>query len=149
KIKQETEALTSSYASNKTEINSLVSEYEKLNAKAQSGGLSAEEEERYKDVVQQLSELMPSVVESIDSKGNAHLRSADAIKEEINYLEKLNSLEASNFVESFSDELDEINDKISQTKLRIREIENEPIGTGRSTLSIEKKDNLTAEEQIA
>ncbi|GJM68130.1 hypothetical protein HMSSN036_03460 [Paenibacillus macerans] len=42
-----------------------------------------EQEQKYTDLVERLSDLMPNLVDSIDDKGNKHLKNAEAIKERV------------------------------------------------------------------
>lgn len=64
-------------------LSSLEEEYDTLNKKFQSGNLNTEESERYRDIVQQIAEISPSLVEGYDAEGNAIIRKNDALKESI------------------------------------------------------------------
>lgn len=64
-------------------LSSLEEEYDTLNKKFQSGDLNTEESERYRDIVQQIAEISPSLVEGYDAEGNAIIRKNDALKESI------------------------------------------------------------------
>lgn len=79
------------YNKHGNEINSLVDEYEILNKKmeANKDAMSDEELARYNELVNDLQTMLPQVVDHIDENGKAHLRSADAIREEVEWVEKL------------------------------------------------------------
>lgn len=64
-------------------LSNLEQEYDTLNKKFQSGNLNTEESERYRDIVQQIAEISPSLVEGYDAEGNAIIRKNDALKESI------------------------------------------------------------------
>lgn len=64
-------------------LSSMEEEYDTLNKKFQSGNLNTEESERYRDIVQQIAELSPSLVEGYDAEGNAIIRKNDALRESI------------------------------------------------------------------
>lgn len=64
-------------------LSSLEQEYDTLNKKFQSGNLNTEESERYRDIVQQIAEISPSLVEGYDAEGNAIIRKNDALRESI------------------------------------------------------------------
>ena len=49
-------------------------------------GSRSEKDEEYLKVQQDLYNILPSVADSIDDTGQAHLKSADAIREEIDAL---------------------------------------------------------------
>lgn len=75
--------IASQWSTHKERIAALVNERSKLDTTDQ----------RYLEVTNELAELMPSLVDHIDEKGNKHLKSADAIKEELAYAEKLADLQ--------------------------------------------------------
>lgn len=72
-------------------INDLIDEYDALNKKMESNkdAIGDEELARYNELVNDLQTMMPQVVDHIDENGKAHLRSVDAIKEEVEWVEKL------------------------------------------------------------
>ncbi|WP_168122030.1 hypothetical protein [Paenibacillus sp. HB172176] len=84
-----------SFSKQKDKILELVDSYTYLQNTTKNGSLFAnsEEEEKYKDTIEQLSKLMPSLIANVDEQGNVHLKNANAIKEEIAYSEKLSNLE--------------------------------------------------------
>lgn len=109
------DAIRDSYSNHKAKIDELVATYSKLSAATNNGKAfaDADQESQYKDTIQQLSELMPSLVESVDEKGNAHLKSADAIKQEIEYAQKLARLKENQDVldakDTFNDQAKQLN----------------------------------------
>lgn len=82
--------LVQTYTSQKDQIEQLVQTYTKLD---KIRNRTDEQEQRYLEVQNQLNELVPTLTDHIDDKGQAHLKNADAIKEELNYLERLTQLE--------------------------------------------------------
>lgn len=98
KLKEEQKAvearqntITESWGNQKEKVSELLSEYERLSNVTNGGKtfFNEEQEEKYKNVIQTLSELMPNLVASINEKGEAHLKSTEAIKGEIEYAEEL------------------------------------------------------------
>ncbi|MFO1442788.1 phage tail tape measure protein [Bacillus sp. Bva_UNVM-123] len=121
KLREETDKLVTSYKDNEMQIQSLVSRYEQLDSQVKSGNLVKTDEE-YLKVQQELYTLLPSVAESVDEKGQAHLRSASAIREELGYLKELSRVDAEKFITNFQSNLSELNDKISETQNKLNEI---------------------------
>ncbi len=72
------------YKDNKAALTSLEEEYNTLSKgvdrNGKNIGLSAEQYERYKEVAQEIADISPEVVESVDIEGNVILKD-DAIKE--------------------------------------------------------------------
>lgn len=64
-------------------LSDLESEYDILNEKFQSGNLNTEESERYRDIVQQIADISPELVEGYDAEGRAIIRKNDALRESI------------------------------------------------------------------
>lgn len=94
-FEQQQQSIADNWSSNKDQITELVGLYEELDAATRGGTKfeSADQEAKYKDTVEQLSKLMPSLVKSVDAKGNAHLKNIQAMKDEIAYAEKLEDLQ--------------------------------------------------------
>lgn len=115
RIMETKKELVDSYKKEGKEIDKLVEQYAVLNKKVKDGSKS-ENDEEYLNIQNELAELMPSLVDHIDEKGNAHLRSADAIKQEVSQLKELSKLEAGSFLDSYMDNVDEIDKKIKKQK---------------------------------
>ncbi|WP_318247529.1 phage tail tape measure protein [Cytobacillus kochii] len=122
-VKDELDKLSRTYSDNELQINALVGKYEELENKVNSGSLSANDEE-YLGVMQDIYELLPNVAESVDDKGQAHLRSADAIKKEIGYLKDLSMIDAEKFITDFQSKLTDLNKQIQETQDQLDEISN-------------------------
>ncbi|MFC3749258.1 phage tail tape measure protein [Paenibacillus sp. GCM10012306] len=106
--------IANSWSTQSAKINALVGEYERLNQLTQNGMVFAdvEQENNYRQIVEELATLMPNLVESIDDKGNKHLKNADAIKEELIYAEELAKLNQNQKVldaeSTFKEKIDEV-----------------------------------------
>lgn len=85
RMNKNTEAITS----NKEQTEDLITKYNELTKARNSGNWDSENEKEYLQVQQQLGDLFPSLIESIDSTGQYHLKTKDAINEEIKATEKL------------------------------------------------------------
>ncbi|CAH0122566.1 hypothetical protein PAE9249_05138 [Paenibacillus sp. CECT 9249] len=88
--------LAESWTNHKDSILELIDTYNQLNGATNNGSvfISLEQEEAYKDTVEQLSVLMPNLIESVDDKGNKHLKNANAIQDELERTEKLAEAQA-------------------------------------------------------
>lgn len=120
-IKDQLNELKSTYSENETQIKSLTSQYEELQNKVKSGVIS-ENDEKYLEVQTQLGELLPSTISYIDEKSQAHLRSADAIREELGYLEDLTKIEAEKYITNFQNQIGDLNDAIDENQAKLAEI---------------------------
>lgn len=108
-LEERNNQLVETFVEQKNEINSLIKEYNKL---SQINNRSFEEEQRYLDIQNQLSQILPSLTAKIDSKGQAHLKSAEAIKEEVEQIEglvnKQRELQAAQTERTTKDRINEI-----------------------------------------
>jgi soluble lytic murein transglycosylase-like protein/peptidoglycan hydrolase-like protein with peptidoglycan-binding domain len=142
-LKQEADKLANSYSSNEEKIQSLADKYEQLSNEV-SKGLRSENDKEYLQVQQELYELLPTLADHVDKKGQAHLRSADAVRKEIENIKELSKLESASFVENFDKEIDKVNDNINKLQDKIKNIKNPTLPSG-VTLT---NDNPTAKQQL-
>ena len=149
KIKNEAKNLADTYNLHKDRIHQLVDSYDKLSNQVSKGEISKDDKE-YLTVQQELYELLPHLAERVDEKGQAHLRSADAVKKEIEYLKELSQLENQKFIDNFIDNIQDINEKISETEQKIRNIKHEMSSQDDTAFSISlPKAKLSSEDLIA
>lgn len=89
--KQMSQEAVEAYNAQGQDVGSLVDRYEELNAAMRNNAdaLSTEEQREYVDVVGQLQTIIPASVDYIDAQGQAHLRSADYIREQVGAVEEL------------------------------------------------------------
>lgn len=89
--KQVSEQALDVYNNHGNDLSKLVDEYELLNRKMQENkeSMSVDETRRYAELVNELQTALPQVVDHVDANGEAHLKSADAIRDEIGWVEKL------------------------------------------------------------
>ena len=144
-IKQEAEQLANTYATNEEKIQSLTDQYEKLSNEVQKG-LRSENDEEYLKVQSELAQLIPTVVDHIDSKGQAHLRASKYVKEEIQSIKELAKLESTKFVDNFSNNIDKVKSKIDDLRQQINNIQNPPMNAVTWKAGIPKE--LTTEDKI-
>ena len=103
-MKKNSEALTT----NKDAVNRLLTEYNALSKAKAEGTLSTEEEEKYLDVQTRLGDMFPALIDYVDSSGQSHLKSSEAIKEEIAQLEKLETARKKALVAGAKEEFAEL-----------------------------------------
>lgn len=106
-IEKQNNDIRKSFTANSEEIKSLVSDYEVLNAKVESGAIS-ESNDEYIQKSNRLAEIFPILTKSVDERGNATLRSVEAIKQEVQYAEQLrdnyNQIQIEKFEQSLDDQ---------------------------------------------
>jgi TP901 family phage tail tape measure protein len=80
-----------SLANNRQEIEKLIAQYEQMSRAKKTLGdnWSSEQETKYLQVQQQLSDLYPQLIDHIDGAGNAHLKTKTKIEKEIEATDKL------------------------------------------------------------
>lgn len=112
KRKKELKESANSYKENSDKINSLVSKYEELDNIRKSKGLNIEQEREYYNIQKKLVELMPSLKDGENSKGDARAKSVEATKKEIEsqkeylkLLEKRKYLEADKEISNYEGKL--------------------------------------------
>lgn len=104
KLKQENERLIETFSTQGTEIGQLVDKYTKL-SKAVSDGKISKSNKEFLDVQKKLAALMPDLVEYTDEAGNAHLKSAEAVKVEYKEKKKLYDLEKQSKIKEYTSDL--------------------------------------------
>ena len=142
-IKKEAEQLANTYTTNEDKIQSLADQYERLSNEVQKG-LRPKDDEEYLKVQQELYNLIPTVASYVDQKGQAHLRSAEAVRKEIDSIKELSKLESNKFIDNFSNNIDKIKNKIDNLQNQINNIKN-PVFDGGFTIPNYQP---TSEEQI-
>lgn len=85
KMDQQAQANTDALGKNKAQVDELLKSYENMRAMKEynSNAWTSENEQEYLDVQQRLADLFPALIDHIDSTGQAHLKSAGAIKEAV------------------------------------------------------------------
>lgn len=91
-LKKNTDAL----GINKESTEELIEQYNNLTEAKESGSWDSKKEEEYLAVQQKLGDFFPSLIDSIDSTGQSHIKNKEAIESEIKATEDL--LEAKNKV---------------------------------------------------
>lgn len=106
---------TDAMSTYKEETTKLLDEYNKFaEAKASGKVFSDEEEQRYLQVMNQLGDTFPALIDHVDQTGQAHLKSAEAIKAVVAEYEKLAVAEAKAFKDSgFQDSVKEMQKSVS------------------------------------
>lgn len=91
KFNQFVEQNTTAMGKNKEATQALIDRFKELNAMKEynSNAWSAENEQEYLQVQNQLAEVFPGLVDNIDAAGQAHLKSASAIDEVVASTEKM------------------------------------------------------------
>lgn len=90
-IKQARETIIETYRKNATEIDKKLSEYFTL---LSSNNLNIEQQQRLVDVQNELANIMPTLVAYYDELGDARLKDAKSIQEELQYTRDLVNLQA-------------------------------------------------------
>lgn len=144
-IKQETEQLTNTYKTNEDKIQSLADKYEKLSNEVNKG-LRPDNDKEYLQVQQELANLIPTLVDHYDSKQRAHLKNAEAVRQEIASLKELANLENVKFMDNFSNNIDKVKSKIDDLQKQINNIKNPPMTAIDWKAGIPKE--LTTEDKI-
>jgi TP901 family phage tail tape measure protein len=121
-LEEQQKTMVESYSKNKDAVKELISEYEELDEKTSK---TTEEKKRYKDVANQLAELMPNLVDHIDSEGQAHLKNADAIKEELKYTKELTKLKQEEMIVNSDEKYSEMLKERSKALKDIKKIESD------------------------
>ena len=128
--KQVSEQALDVYNNHGNDLSKLVDEYELLNRKMQENkdSMSVDETRRYTELVNELQTALPQVVDYIDANGEAHLKSADAIREEVGWVEKLaeehQKLAEVEFAKNMKENIDaveELGKKMEKTRKEIEE----------------------------
>lgn len=125
-IKQEAQQLANTYATNEEKIQSLTDQYERLSNEV-SKGLRPDNDKEYLKVQQELYNLLPTLADRVDKNGQAHLRSANAVRQELDSLKELAHLKSQKFVDNFDKNIDNVKSKIDDLKQQINDLQNPPM----------------------
>lgn len=123
------EALTT----NKERTEELIASYKALSAEKENGQWDNEKEKEYLRIQQQLGEIFPNLISHIDSTGQYHLKSANAIDKEIEATKELIKLKQEEIklsaLKNFEDNIDKIDGffglekQIERKREQVKELE--------------------------
>src|SRR5690606_141613 len=131
------------YRNAEQSLEDLINKHDELRKKVASGEIKegTEAYNKYLQVNQELADALPTMVEYIDTKGVAHLRTADAMRKELEVAEELSRQYAEDADKDFSqnvkdrlEDLDEVFDKLKDIHKKIKEAE-ESIESGRESVT--------------
>lgn len=91
KFNQQQQTSVDALTTNKEQTEALIQQYKELSDQREKmgGSLGVDGEQKYLAVQQQLAELYPQLIDYIDGAGNKHLKSKEAIDQEIEATNKL------------------------------------------------------------
>lgn len=98
---------------NKQATEELITQYNNLTKAKESGSWDSEKEEEYLAVQQKLGEFFPALIDKIDSTGQSHIKSKEAIESEIKATEELIAAQNRLIVENSSEEFKKLNDELN------------------------------------
>lgn len=96
-LEKQQKTLISGYKSNSKAIDENVKKYERLSILQEKGSLSVAGQQELLTVQNALNKSMPSLTDTIDSQGNAHLKNTEAVKEQIKYIKDLEVAQAAEY----------------------------------------------------
>lgn len=106
--KKSVEAITT----NKEQTDQLIKKYQELQKAKDKGTLSADQEQEYLQVTQQLTQTFPNLISGYNDQGSAIIKNNDALKEAIEYTKQLADLNKedirNNSKKTFEDSLNNI-----------------------------------------
>lgn len=119
--------LVDSYRNTAGGLEALVEKYNKLKFKVDTGQIQegTEAYNEYLKVNQELAEKMPNMVKYVDSKGIAHLREAEALRENVKFAKELSEAYAKLTLSKFEKETAKRSQNIKDTVDRIKELNDE------------------------
>ena len=125
---QVTEQALETYNNHGNNLGGLIDEYDALNRKMEENkdSMSIDETRRYNELINELQTALPQVVDYVDANGEAHLKSTDAIREEVKWVEKLAEehqkfidIEFNKEIEANIKSISDLGEKIAETKKEI------------------------------
>jgi hypothetical protein len=126
-IEKRNRELTNSWIEQRDRIDELLPKFNELTKIRDSDGLNVQLEQEYLDVQNQLADILPSLVKSIDEKGNAHLITGKALEREIELLKEREALRRDERIENsqtaFGDTIKRINDLNEQILSKEKRLE--------------------------
>lgn len=126
KVKESNDKLVDSYRNTEGGLDSLVDKYNTLNGRVQRGLIQegTDEYEEYLEINNELADRMPNMVKFVDEKGQAHLREASALKDNVKYAEELSEAYANLTLEQYEQDVKELYDNIENSVSKIDELYN-------------------------
>lgn len=105
-------------STNKTQVNELIASYSKLEGMKLSGDWDTDKDQEYLRIQQELADLFPTLVDRIDAKGQAHLKTSQEINKEVEAANKLyeaeQRLKLVQAEETYKEKIKEIKDYIKE-----------------------------------
>jgi hypothetical protein len=121
-LETQQKTIADNWTNQRDKISSLIAEYDKLDGIKTR---TTAQEQEYLKVTEDLSKLMPNLVASIDAKGVSHLKSASAIKQELDYAEKLANLENAKKLTNSKNSFDDIISERKKLQNKYEQINNQ------------------------
>lgn len=112
KFEQQAKINADALGINKARTEELIAEYNRLSALKAEGTWNVDNEQEYLQVQNQLAEIFPAIVDHIDSTGQAHIKTTEAIKEEIEATKSLAKEQQAASVAEAPEEIDKIRKEI-------------------------------------
>ncbi|MFB0831564.1 phage tail tape measure protein [Brevibacillus laterosporus] len=120
-------SLIESLSNQKEHIQTLANEYARLNNIYKEKNISAattnDQEKEYLKIQNDLGTLLPSLIDHYDESGKARLKSADAVREEIDNLRELANLKGREQIYKYSVDTEESIPKIKELQAQIESVE--------------------------
>lgn len=122
--------LTDSWINQREEIDKLLPRFRELTDLRNDSGLNNKQEQEYLDLQNKLGEILPTLVQNLDDKGNSHLFIGDALEREISLLKEREKIERERRVDNAnkdfadaSDKINKINDQILSKEDNLKSME--------------------------
>ncbi|MGG0667644.1 peptidoglycan DD-metalloendopeptidase family protein [Lederbergia citrisecunda] len=112
-------------STNKEQVEKLITSYKFLSKEKESGEWNVENEEKYLSVQQELSELFPTLIQYVDEKGRAHLKSSEEIDNEVASMENLLNLKRQEALENAKDTYQDRIKPLQKYQAEVERIEKE------------------------
>jgi TP901 family phage tail tape measure protein len=127
KVEKSNKQLIDSYRNTEGGLESLINKQAELQAKVNNGSIKegTDAYNEYVAVTNQLAEKMPTIVKYIDQSGLAHLKEADAIKEQLGFAKELSDLKNKQTVASYEASIKKQTDAYEKQTKKIKELNKE------------------------
>jgi TP901 family phage tail tape measure protein len=120
-LKKRNETIVESWTTHRETVEKLIKTYGELEDKTNGGKTFADDEQqqKYNQTVSDLAELLPNLVESINEKGEAHLKSKKAIDEERQSMDALVEAERNYRIETSKKEIGDMFQDIADARKKL------------------------------
>lgn len=121
-IEKQNQQLIDNYTNHGNKIEELISKYEELTKVKKESGLTSEQQTEYTSLQNELADLLPTLIENYNDKGEAQLKSVEAVRKELELVRQLKDAYQQTQIDNFDKKIDEAINKLKTAREQVAKL---------------------------